>query len=342
MLRDCVAFGAVAAALVACATPRPPGASSPIPRSPSPPPTESRATSHDFWSQALGTRKRFLVWLPPSYEAERGRRYPVAIYLHGAFGDETNWTRLGALAGTLDSLAAAGMPELIVVMPDGDDGWYTTWNWLGDYAACRRNRPGDAEPAATYCVPWPHYDDYIARDLVAHVDRTFRTIADRRHRGIAGLSMGGYGAVTLALSYPDVFGAAASHSGALAPAFQRRAASTVRPSFDLDSLEAAYPEALWAQLRVVFGRDSVGWFARDPLRKAQQLAQTRPLQMPALYVDCGSEDPLLAQNRIFRDGLRALGIDLAYVEYPGAHEWEYWRRHAAQSARWLAQQLSVR
>ena len=64
--------------------------------------------------------------------------------------------------------------------------------------------------------------------------------------------------------------------------------------------------------------------------------------MPALYADCGTEDFLLAQNRYFRDGLRALGIALAYAEYPGAHTWEYWRGHSAQSARWLAQQLSVR
>ena len=147
---------------------------------------ESRVTSHAFWSQSLGIRKQFIVWLPPSYERDVDRRYPVAFYLHGIFGNETNWTRQGRLAATLDSLVAAGMPEMIVVMPDGDDGFYTTWNWLGDYNACRRSRPPDAEPAATYCVPWPHYDDYIARDLVSHVDRTFRTLADRRESGVTG------------------------------------------------------------------------------------------------------------------------------------------------------------
>src|SRR5580765_444325 len=112
---------------------------------------------------------------------------------------------------TFDSLVAAGMPEMIVVMPDGDDGWYTTWNWLGDWAACKRKPPRPDEAADRYCVPWPHYDDYIARDLVSYIDSHYRTRADRAHRGIAGLSMGGYGAIALALGYPDVFAAAASH-----------------------------------------------------------------------------------------------------------------------------------
>ena len=111
---------------------------------------------------------------------------------------------------------------------------------------------------------------------------------------------------------------------------------------DADSLQAAYGPRLWSQLRLVFGADSAGWFARDPLRRAERLVRTRAFPMPLLYADSGTEDFLLGQNRLFRDGLRALGIELAYAEYPGAHSWDYWRRHAAHSARWLAQQLSVR
>lgn len=295
-----------------------------------------------FWSQALGTRKKALVWLPPSYGSVPAARYPVAYYLHGAGGNENNWTTLGRLDATLDSLVAAGMPEMIVVMPDGDNGFYTTWNWLGDYTGCRRSRPEGAEPAETYCVPWPHYDDYIARDLVAHVDRTYRTLAERRHRGIAGLSMGGYGAVSLALAYPEVFSAAASHSGVLAPAAQRSGADSVARDFDLAVLERAYSRALWRILPSVFGKDSVGWNARDPLRLARRLQARQPANMPALFVDCGVDDILLGQNRQFRDGLRAAGIPVQYAEHDGAHSWDYWRRHAAESAAWLAQHVAVR
>ncbi|HXD23675.1 MAG TPA: alpha/beta hydrolase-fold protein, partial [Gemmatimonadaceae bacterium] len=74
-----------------------------------------------FWSQALGVHKHVEVYLPPSYADHPDRRYPVAYYLHGMFGSETDWVKLGHLDATMDSLIATGMPEMIVVMPDGDD-----------------------------------------------------------------------------------------------------------------------------------------------------------------------------------------------------------------------------
>ncbi|HEX6972309.1 MAG TPA: alpha/beta hydrolase-fold protein, partial [Limnochordia bacterium] len=115
------------------------------------PAAAGRVVADSFWSQALGIRKHYVVWLPPSYARQPERRYPVVYYLHGAFGRETDWVQYGHLDRTLDSLVAAGMPEMIVVMPDGDDGWYTTWNFLGNNATCRSTRPPDAEPAHTYC-----------------------------------------------------------------------------------------------------------------------------------------------------------------------------------------------
>jgi S-formylglutathione hydrolase FrmB len=281
-----------------------------------------------------------MVRLPPSYETEPQRRYPVAYYLHGASGDETNWLNLGRLGTTLDSLVAAGAPEMIVVMPDGDDGFYTTWNFLGDWAGCRRNRPPDAEPADAYCVPWPHYDDYIARDLVGFVDGRYRTLAERRHRGIAGLSMGGYGAVALALSYPDVFAAAASHSGVLSPALGTARVRVPAGRFDLDSIRASYG-SLRSITGPVFGKDSVAWASRDPAQLAARLRAGRPHLMPALFVDCGTDDFLLPQNRAFRDRLGDSSGQFQYREHAGGHSWDYWRQHAAESAAWLAARLAV-
>jgi S-formylglutathione hydrolase FrmB len=282
-----------------------------------------------------------MVWLPPSYGSQPSRRYPVAYYLHGAFGDETNWLTNGHIAATLDSLVGAGTPELIVVMPDGDDGFYTTWNFLGDWPGCRRNRPPNAEPADSYCVPWPHYDDYIARDVVQFIDRRYRTLDDRRHRGIAGLSMGGFGAITLALDYPDVFSAAASHSGVLAPAAGGGRSEVPAGRFDLPALRASWNAGLWRTVAPVFGKDSVGWAARDPALRAERLRRRNAALMPALYVDCGSSDFLLHQNRAFRDAITASGGQLLYQEYPGSHSWDYWRQHVGKSAAWLAARLAV-
>lgn len=298
----------------------------------------------NFWSQSLGLRKNFVVWLPPSYQSQSSRRYPVAYYLHGIYGAETNWTEIGGIAHTLDSLSAGGMPELIVVMPDGDDGWYTTWNFLGDYAGCRREFvPRSGDSVDSYCVPWPHYDDYIARDLVAWVDSTWRTIPDREHRAIAGLSMGGYGAITLALSYPDVFSAAASHSGVLSPLYVGPVALTVPPLYggDMDALRQRWGERFWPRIRPMFGPDTTGWWSRDPSRKARKLSARNPGAMPALFFDVGTADSsILGQNRAFHYELTQLSIPHTYNEWPGGHEWPYWRLHVRESLRWIAEHIS--
>ena len=288
----------------------------------------------------LGTTKHARVYLPPSYDANT-RRYPVAYYLHGVGGDETNWSMQGRLGATMDSLVATGVAEMIVVMPDGDDGWYTTWNSLGNFSECNRN-PSRRESAATYCVPWPKYDDYIARDIVAHIDSTYRTIADRAHRGIAGLSMGGYGAVSLALGYPDVFSAAASHSGVLAPLLGMPHDSMpirAHDARDIDDMRTRWPAYAWPGLSLTFGgRDMYGWWARDPQRIARRaLDGGRPL--PRFFVDVGTEDAFLAENREFVAGAKALGASVEYHEWPGAHDWAYWRAHLPQSLVWMSMRI---
>src|ERR1035437_2052523 len=127
-----------------------------------------------LWSQALGAKKAVVVYLPPSYGQERTRRYPVGYYLHGLAGTEVDWTKSVHLNEVMDSLVKAGGPEMIVVIPDGDDGWYTTWNSLVTIETCRRTAPA-RESADTYCVPWQHYDAYITRDVVQFADRKYRT-----------------------------------------------------------------------------------------------------------------------------------------------------------------------
>ena len=291
-----------------------------------------------FWSQILTTRKRFVVYLPPSYLWTKGRRYAVAYYLHGASGGEDDWTKLGRLNFVMDSLIAAGVPEMIVVMPDGDDGWYTTWNSLGNFSACT-GAPPPRESAATYCVPWPKYDDYIARDLVARVDSSYRTLPSREHRGIAGLSMGGYGAVSLALRYDDVFSAAASHSGVLAPLLGM-SGTTNGEATDVDSLHARWSAGLWPALRLAFGgRDLYGWTARDPARMARR-ARARGAKLPPLMIDTGANDPFTPQNRAFVAAARALGERVTYREWPGKHDWDYWRAHVGESLAWLSSQIA--
>jgi len=293
-------------------------------------------TVDGFRSAALGVRKDYLIYLPPSYATAPTRRYPVAYYLHGAWGSEDDWAQKGGLDAVMDSLIAAGMPEMIVVMPDGDDGFYTTWAVPYHWKLCPA-RPDLREPAARYCVRDPRYDEYVARDLVRDIDATYRTLADARHRGIAGLSMGGFGALALAAEYPDEWVAAASHSGAVALLAQSVDTATGVVTY------AARPDTagqVWALLRPVFGADTADWWRRDPLGRIRRMDAAARGRLPALYADIGTEDELLASNRAFHLELSRLGVPLDYHEYPGRHDWPYWRAHLAQSLRWLSSHIA--
>lgn len=304
-------------------------------------PAHGTVVADTFWSQALGIRKQVIVYLPPSYTHAPRRRYPAAYYLHGITGNETNWTERGGLHLVMDSLASAGTPELIVVMPDGDDGFYTTWNSLPSYDACRRAPPA-RESADSYCVPWPHYDDYVARDLVQFIDRKYRTLPTRDRRAVAGLSMGGYGAITLALAYPDVFSAAASHSGVLAPLYLGPHPFDGHPVWAADgaALERTYGQ-LWPLIHPALGRDTATWWSRDPGRALDRLvARGRPGAVPALFADVGTEDPIVDQSRAFRQHVEQRSVPLTYHEWPGRHDFTYWRAHVGESLRWIASKIA--
>ena len=293
-----------------------------------------RVVTDTVWARALGVAKTVRIYLPPSYDADPQRRFPVAYYLHGWTGNERNWTVAGRLDTVADSLAALGRPEMIVVMPDGDDSWYTTWNTLENLAACRRDTVR-TEASASYCVAWPHYDDYIVNNLVSHVDSRYRTHADREHRGIAGLSMGGYGAVTLALNNPSVFSAAASHSGVLAPAFVPEDTSglTLDGATRMTRLRASYG-AIWPSMALAFGKDTTGWWARDPARIVRRMRR-QGRELPSLYMDIGLRDRFLGQNRLLHAELDRLRVAHVYRELPGAHDWTFWRENLPESLIWL-------
>lgn len=293
-----------------------------------------------FFSPALGVWKRYFVYLPPSYPRQRARRFPVAYYLHGYGGNESDWLSRADIAGVMDSLVAQGLPEMILVLPDGDNGWYTTWAEPPDPAACARDSTL-AEAAAAFCVAHLRYDEYVATDLVAHIDSTYRTLADRRHRGIAGLSMGGYGAVTLALRRSDVFAAAASHSGAVSPFYAGAHPYADPPRYytSPDSLAAAWGPTLSMRRAAAFGADTVNWWERDPAHLVRTLLGVHRA-VPALFLDVGTADDFVDENRAFHSELTALGVAHEYAEWPGRHDWRYWSTHVAESLAWLARRLA--
>jgi enterochelin esterase-like enzyme len=175
-------------------------------------------------SRGQGTKGSYLIYLPPSYERDTARRYPVIYWLHGGFGNarQGDW----AVEHLDRGIRAARLPEVIVVLPQAlPVGWYV-------------NSKDGKRPVA----------DVVIKDLIPHVDATYRTIAGREGRGIEGMSMGGYGALHLGMKHPTLFGAIS----AVAPAILHDLKDEPRErTFDTFGEDEAYFDANgpWALAR---------------------------------------------------------------------------------------------
>jgi S-formylglutathione hydrolase FrmB len=299
-----------------------------------------RIEAATFTSAALGVDKRYRVYLPGGY-GDSGARYPVIYLLHGLGGDEDNWVEGGRLGPTADALSL----DAIVVMPDGDAGFYTNWAEPVSRADCLSKRPpfSATERPEAYCVASARYEDYIRHDLVAHVDGSYRTLTDRAARGIAGLSMGGYGALAIAMKNPDVFSAAASHSGIASllydgphpfqPGQGRRATR-------YEAWGMTYPASFRAHMQKVFGPDLDAWRAHDPAVMAEDL---RPGSL-ALYIDCGTEDGFQLQDGAahLSEILRERGVAHELFLVPGNHNFGLWRVRIRESLAFFARHFRAR
>lgn len=240
-------------------------------------PSGTRFESHTFVSQALQRSMPYEVLLPLAYDTS-SQRYPVLYLLHGWHGDETSYRKLTALKDV-----AARYP-ILVIMPRGDDSWYVN----------------------SSTTPRDRYGDYIFGDLIHDVDSHYRTIASAQGRAIAGLSMGGYGAVLFSLQHPGAFRFVASLSGAFAgPSGIEKVMPGLKPSTD-----------------AAFGGPSSEARKRSDLDAL--LASDAPADQPYFYLACGSSDPLLLSNRHVVEELSARKFAYEYHELPGAHAWTFW------------------
>ena len=151
--------------------------------------------------------------------------------------------------------------------------------------------------------------------------------------------MGGYGALSIALHYPDVFAAAASHSGVVSPLFVGPHPFAV-PARYAAAVDEIKPTAgtWWPRYLHFWGTDMERWRAADPAHMAEQLAGHGG-PMPMLYIDCGVDDGLIDQNRALDSELRRLEIKHWYAEWPGAHTWRYWSTHVRESLAWMGGQV---
>ena len=154
------------------------------------PPTSDAAIdlSPTLESRILGGKQHYAVYLPPSYAKEPQRRYPVLYLLHGMYQDYKSWFSDGGLQAAADKAIAEGASEMIIICPNGFNSFY-------------------------YNSSDMHYEDFFIQEFVPEIERRYRILSEKKHRNIAGLSMGGFGATYLAFQHHELFGNAYSTSG---------------------------------------------------------------------------------------------------------------------------------
>jgi putative tributyrin esterase len=231
--------------------------------------------------------------------------FAVLYLLHGLTGDSTTWLRHSRLEWYLREL------PLVVVLPDGYRGFFTD------------NEQG------------PDFGRHCGEELPGFIERTFPVRPARGARAIGGLSMGGYGALRVALGYPERFCSVNSHSGAL-----------LRMNLDMspqqarrDPILGKHPPEFFLELRRIFGRRHAG--TRHDLIALVRRARRRHRRLPRILIDCGTEDSLLAGNREFHAQLGELDIPHVYREFPGRHDWDYWDLHVREALAFHARNLHV-
>lgn len=240
-------------------------------------------------------RHRALVDLPPQYFTEPTRRFPVVYLLHGSPGVPVDWLRGGRAAQAGRVAARAGFP-VIIVMPR------VTRSWMDD-TECVNGRKGAAET-------------YVVRDVVNAVDWSLRTLADRTHRAIGGMSAGGFCALNLGLRHPDVYSVILDMSGYTRPTYTGGA----RRLFEPISTAAAEVRA----------NSPADYVTRMP---------TRP--SVAIWLDYGARDHSVAAEMVpFARALRRRGIAPEFHVRPGSHTFAVWVPALRESLLWAARRLS--
>lgn len=239
-----------------------------------------------YHSDGLKMDRRMNVYTPAEYLANPKKKYPVLYLLHGMGGDEDEWKNFGRACTIIDNLIAQGKAEpMIVVMPNGH--------------AAMSAAPGESSMGyyKPYHFPTGSMDglfEEVFPEIVSFVDKYFRTKADKAHRAIAGLSMGGFHSAFISANYPDMFGYVGLFSAAVG--ITDSSISPIYQDFD-------------AKLATQF-------------KKGVKL----------YWMGCGNVDFLYQNNKAMREKFDAAGYKYVYMETDGGHVWKNWRIYLADYA----------
>lgn len=259
-------------------------------------------SSVDLQSKLLGRTVTYQVLIPIQYHYGDNEKklFPAIYLLHGVSGNSNNWLQKTSIARYANPL------DVFVVMVEGGDGWYTD--------------------SAT--VPQDKYESYILQELIPDVERRYRLQKSRAGRAIAGLSMGGYGAIKFGLKYPDMFILAGSMSGAFdAPSWVEK---ELKPGVIRDSV-----------LKVFGPADSPTRKTNDIFKLVREWPADKIASLPYFYFDSGTDDLFFKENRDLAHLLAEKKIPHEYRELPGNHSWTYWNRQLEEIVRISVQKLAT-
>ena len=285
---------------------------------------QATATDVTFYSNSLAMERHFQIYLPEGYNEQDSVRYPVVYFLHGATGNHSSYSEL--LTVYNDLIKSEEIQPCIIVKPDGScppwgGSWYANSELYGNF------------------------EDYIVYDLVDYIDSAYKTVPVKDKRAIMGHSMGGYGAMKLALKHPDLFCGVAAHSGWLnlkmlsqmspailsenggAPVSEYRPDAGFWTHGAFAAARALSPNLANPPYFVDFPLDSMGNWIDSVWNRyskenctflARSLSEEDDL---AIYFDCGKQDEAFsyAQNTSFADSLDQLGIPYEFQSFTGGH-----------------------
>jgi len=245
-------------------------------------------------SAILGVDVKYSIYLPADYERSN-RIYPVLYLLHGYSDDETGWTQFGEAHLIADKTINGGeAAPMIIVMPDAGVSWYIN-NYNG-------------------AVKW---EDFFVKEFIPHVDATYRTRPEKNYRGIAGLSMGGYGTLIMATKHPELFSAAAPLSAGVFTDDEVINANDEMWKVVLGDLYGAKELTGKKRLTEHYNKNSVlNLFATGDINSMKTVRY---------YIDCGDKDFLIKGNMALHSVMIDKKIDHEFRVREGDHNWTYWR-----------------
>lgn len=247
-----------------------------------------RVTPQELDSKLMARKMPYNVILPTGYSERTSTRYPVIYLLHGLYGDFNNWVKL------TDLVSYPSTEHFIIVTPEAGNSWY----------ADNTAKPNDK------------YESYIIKELIPEIDKRYRTLNRRDQRAIAGLSMGGYGAIKFGLKYPELFSLVGSFSGALAAA---------------NVTDQVLPGGIGKSIDAIFGpTGSELRKGNDPFAVVRSATAEQIKTFPFIYLDCGTEDILFSHSHDFVELLREKDVPHEYRELPGVHGWKYWNKQVKE------------